>query len=158
MVSFFFFCIFFLQYVFLSIEKFVILCVKYFIPYYCIYRNEISQNLNSLLRLLVANVTFAVCSTPSTKNDKKFSTIGVGVKNRINVIDWLICPEVPDEEVQQLVGTVKIPDAVQNPQFSIFDFNPRSIPVPESAKVRIRIGLIIWKLIWNGFEVLIVGF
>ena len=43
-----------------SIKKFVILRVKYVIPYYCIYRNVIPQNLNSLLRLVVAKWTFAV--------------------------------------------------------------------------------------------------
>ena len=60
-LSFSFFCIiFFLQYVFFSIEKFVILSAKYFIPKYCIYRNVIPQNLNSLLRLVVAKWTFAV--------------------------------------------------------------------------------------------------
>ena len=37
-----------------------ILRVKYFIPYYCIYRNMIPQNLNSLLRLVVAKWTYAV--------------------------------------------------------------------------------------------------
>ena len=45
---------------FFSIEKFIILRVKYFIPNYCIYRNVIPQNLNSLLRLVVAVWTFAV--------------------------------------------------------------------------------------------------
>ena len=46
--------------IFFSIEKFVILCVKYFIPYYCIYRNMVPQSLNSLLRLVVAKWTFVV--------------------------------------------------------------------------------------------------
>ena len=50
---------FFLHYV-SFIEKFVILRVKYFIPYYCIYRNVIPQNLNSLLRPGVAVWTLAV--------------------------------------------------------------------------------------------------
>ena len=45
---------------FFSIEKFVILLVKYFIPYYFIYRNVIPQKLNSLLGLVVAKWTFAV--------------------------------------------------------------------------------------------------
>ena len=37
-----------------------ILRVNYFIPYYCIYRNVMPQNLNSLLGLVVAKWTFAV--------------------------------------------------------------------------------------------------
>ena len=45
---------------FFLIEKFIILRVKYVIPYYCIYTNVIPQNLNSLLRLMVAKWTFAV--------------------------------------------------------------------------------------------------
>ena len=59
-VFFFFFCIFFFTISFFSIEKFVILRVKNFIPFYCICRDVITQNLNSLLRLVVAKWTFAV--------------------------------------------------------------------------------------------------
>ena len=54
------FCIIFFTIRFFSIENFVILRFKYFIPYYCIYTNVIPQNLNSLLRLVVAKWTFAV--------------------------------------------------------------------------------------------------
>ena len=53
----FFLYIFILQY---SIFQLNFLRVKYFIPYYCIYRNVIPQNLNSLLRLVVAKQPFAV--------------------------------------------------------------------------------------------------
>ena len=59
-VSFFFFCIYFFTICFFSIENFVILRVKYFIHYRCIYRNVIPQNSKSLLRLVVAKSTFAV--------------------------------------------------------------------------------------------------
>ena len=59
-VFFFFFCIIFFTILFFSIEKFVILRIKYLIPYYCIYRNVTLQNLNSLLRLVVAKWTFTV--------------------------------------------------------------------------------------------------
>ena len=55
-----FFCTIIFYNTFILIEKFVIFCVKYFIPHYCIYRNVIPQNLNSLLRLVVAKWTFAV--------------------------------------------------------------------------------------------------
>ena len=44
---------------FFSIEN-SLFCVLNIIPYYCIYRNVIPQNLNSLLRLVVAKWTFAV--------------------------------------------------------------------------------------------------
>ena len=60
MAFFFFFCIIFFTIRFFSIEKFVILRVKHFIYYYCIYRIVIPQNLNLLLRLVVAKWTFAV--------------------------------------------------------------------------------------------------
>ena len=49
----------FLQFFFFSIEKFVF-CMLNIILYFCIYRNVIPQNLNLLLRLVVAKWTFAV--------------------------------------------------------------------------------------------------
>ena len=55
-------CIFFFVTIclFFQLKKFVILRVKYLIPNYCIYRNVVPQNLNSLLRQVVAKWTFAV--------------------------------------------------------------------------------------------------
>ena len=59
-ISFSFSVQFFFIILFFSIEKFIILRVEYVIPYYCIYKNVIPQNMNSLLRLVVAEWTFSV--------------------------------------------------------------------------------------------------
>ena len=58
----------------------------------------------------------------------------------------LICYKVPDDEVQHLVGSVAVTAPGDkaaavvhpHPHFTRFDFNPRSILVPESAKVKDR--------------------
>ena len=61
MVVFFFsFCIFFLQDYFFIQLKNSLFCMLNIIPYYCIYRNVLPQNLNLLLTLGVARWIFAV--------------------------------------------------------------------------------------------------
>ena len=51
--------LFLFLYIFFHLKN-SLFCVLNIIPYYCIYRNVIPQNLNSLLRLVVAKWTFAV--------------------------------------------------------------------------------------------------